>query len=210
MFVTFEGPEGAGKSTQARLLAERLSTWMPTQLIREPGSTPAGEEIRTIIMRYDLPPVAELFLFNAARACIVRDKIRPRLSEGYFVVCDRYVDSTYTIQGYGLGMPQEQLRMVCGMATEGLMPDITFFLDVPPKFGVARKGGDINRLDERGIAMGDAYRQGYHELMLVDPWRWVELDTSSLSVGDTHERIYWEVLRRYSDRQRFKGEHNAN
>lgn len=210
MFISLEGLEGAGKSTQARLLAERLSTWAPTMLVREPGSTPAGEAIRAVLMEYIVPPEAELFLFSAARACVVREKILPRLEEGYIVICDRYIDSTYTIQGHGLGMRQDYLRIVCGIATDGLVPDLTFFLDVPALVGVERKGKDVNRLDARGIDLGDRYRQGYQELMAVDPWRWVALDTSSLSVEETHERMYWEVLRRYSDAQRFRREHDTD
>jgi dTMP kinase len=180
MFITLEGCEGAGKSTQGRLLVSNLAfLGVPALYVREPGGTPLGEDIRKVLFQYPmLDPVTQSLLFNAARSELVRKVIRSALAEGRVVVSDRYVDSSLVIQGQDI--QGVQLRSLCHIATGGLTPDLTIYLDVDPSVGLARRrsAGDVNHFDERSVVMGERYRQAYWELMVVDPARWRCVDAA--------------------------------
>ena len=143
LFVTFEGPEGSGKSTQARLLYERLhGRDYPVILVREPGGTRISDLIRRIVLdlqHTEMAPTTETLLFAASRAQLVSEVVRPYLEQGGIVLCDRYADSTYAYQGYGLGRDLEELRTITAAATGGLLPDITVYLDLSADEGLERK-----------------------------------------------------------------------
>jgi dTMP kinase len=143
LFITFEGTEGSGKSTQARLLYERLQArGYPVILTREPGGTHIGEMIRRIVVdlhHTEMSADTEILLFSAARAQLVSEIIRPYLDMGGIVLCDRYADSTLAYQGYGLQRNLDDLRLITRLATGGLMPDLTFYLDLPAEEGLERK-----------------------------------------------------------------------
>jgi dTMP kinase len=143
LFVTFEGPEGSGKSTQARLLHGWLSTHgYPAILVREPGGTRIGDMIRRIVLdlqNTEIAPNTETLLFAASRAQLVSQTIRPYLELGGIVLCDRYADSTYAYQGYGLGRDLDELRAITAAATGGLHPDVTVYLDLTAEEGLERK-----------------------------------------------------------------------
>src|SRR5689334_13289608 len=143
LFVTFEGPEGSGKSTQARLLHGWLSArGYPAILVREPGGTRIGDMIRRIVLdlqNTEMAPNTETLLFAASRAQLVSQTIRPYLELGGIVLCDRYADSTYAYQGYGLGRDLDELRAITAAATGGLLPDVTVYLDLSADEGLDRK-----------------------------------------------------------------------
>jgi dTMP kinase len=143
LFVTFEGPEGSGKSTQARMLYGHLhSRGYPVILVREPGGTRIGDLIRRIVLdlqHTEMAATTEMLLFSAARAQLVNEVIRPYLDQGGIVLCDRYADSTYAYQGYGLGHDLDELRAITAVATSGLLPDITMYLDLTADEGLERK-----------------------------------------------------------------------
>lgn len=143
LFITFEGPEGSGKSTQARLLYEHLQArGYPVILTREPGGTRIGEMIRRILIdlqHTEMAPATEILLFSAARAQLVNELVRPYLETGGIVLCDRYADSTYAYQGYGLKRDLDELRLITSIATGGLMPDLTIYLDLSAEAGLERK-----------------------------------------------------------------------
>jgi dTMP kinase len=195
LFITFEGPEGSGKSTQARLLYERLqSLGFAAVLTREPGGTRIGEMIRRILMdlrNTEMAPTTETLLFSAARAQLVSEIIRPYLATGGVVLCDRYADSTFAYQGFGLGRDLEELQAITAVATGGLMPHLTLFLDLPVEEGLRRRraakelsGGNYNtpaewnRLDARDLAYHQRVAGGFAELMRRDPERWRSFDAS--------------------------------
>jgi dTMP kinase len=181
LFITFEGPEGSGKSTQARMLAEYLQARgyavLPT---REPGGTPIGEQIRDVILanqNLEMNAQAEALLFSAARAQIVVQVIRPALAAGQIVISDRYADSTLAYQGYGLGLELDALKTITKFATGGLQPDLTFYLDLPVEEGLARKRtGELNRLDQKEIDYHTRVRGGYLEMARMEPTRWRIID----------------------------------
>lgn len=192
LFITFEGPEGAGKSTQARRLYERLqAAGYPVILTREPGGTRIGELIRRILVdlrHTEMAPTTETLLFSAARAQLVSELIRPYLATGGIVVCDRYADSTFAYQGYGLGRDLDELRAITAVATGGLKPDLTFYLQIDVEVGLQRKRAgrerpeansgqpvEWNRLDARDLAYHQRVAQGFAELMAQDPERWYAL-----------------------------------
>ncbi len=193
VFITFEGPEGSGKSTQARLLYERLQAMdYPVILTREPGGTRIGEMIRRIVMdlrNTEMAPTTETLLFSAARAQLVSELVRPYLATGGIVLCDRYADSTYAYQGYGLGRDLDELHAITAVATGGLMPDLTFYLDLDVEIGLQRKRAareraeqpgaapkpEWNRLDARDLAYHQRVAAGFAELMRRDPARWRRL-----------------------------------
>jgi dTMP kinase len=203
MFITFEGPEGGGKSTQARLLAERLqTTGYPVTLTREPGGTPAGKAIRAIWddpNRSDLLPITDLLLLCADRAQHVGSLIRPALERGEIVISDRYADSTRAYQGYGSGLDFATLETLLQVATSGLTPDLTLLLDIPAAEGLARrhaasKSGDnpLDRLDQRSLDYHERVHAGYLKLAAQEPARWVILDAraDAQSLAET----IWQIV----------------
>ncbi len=184
-FITFEGPEGSGKSTQARLLAGWLrGQGLDVLLTREPGGTPIGDRIRSLLLDASVGSLtsrAEVLLFSASRAQLVHTVIRPALKAGRVIICDRYADSTYAYQGYGRGLPLNELRTITRFATGGLEPDLTFLIDVPVEIGLSRKRGgtgedDWNRMEQERLAYHRRVREGYLELARQAPQRWVILD----------------------------------
>jgi len=211
VFITFEGPEGSGKSTQARLLYERLQAeGYPVILTREPGGTRIGEMIRRILVdlrHTEMAPTTETLLFSAARAQLVSELIRPYLSTGGIVLCDRYADSTFAYQGYGLGRDLDELQAITAVATGGLMPDLTLYLDIDVEEGLRRKraqrerttapgAGDAraqwNRLDARDLAYHQRVVAGFFELMKREPGRWRRLSANQ-PVEAVAAQIYAEV-----------------
>jgi len=186
-FLSFEGPDGAGKTTQARLLAERLQAQdYPVLLTREPGGTPIGEQIRAILVDQQNTAMAastETLLFFAARAQLVQQTIKPHLAKGGIVLCDRYIDSTYAYQGYGLGHDLAQLRLLTAIATSGLLPDLTIYFDLPAAEGLKRKRQaanttEWNRLDARSLTYHQRVIDGFQQLLLQDVKRWRQVDAS--------------------------------
>lgn len=181
LFITFEGPDGSGKTTHARLLAEYLrARGYAIVLTREPGGTAIGEQVREVILstrNQTMRNETEVLLFSAARAQIVAEVIRPALATGKIVVCDRYADSTLAYQGYGLGLDLDVLRAITRFATGGLVPDLTFFVDVPAEVGLARRQrGETNRLDQKAVEYHTRVRYGYWELVRAEPQRFIAID----------------------------------
>ena len=176
-FVTLEGIEGCGKSTQARALAQALGS--SALLTHEPGGTPLGRDIRQLLLHGGaMSPASEVLLYFADRAQHVASVVRPALDAGRVVVCDRYVDSTYAYQGYGRGIPLQLLQHAFTLATGGLMPDLTLLIDVPVEVGLARVGrrGAHDRLEGEARAFHERVRDGYHALAQQEPRRWLRFD----------------------------------
>lgn len=184
MFITFEGPEGSGKSSQLPALAEFLETLgYKVVRTREPGGTKIGDQIREVLVRMEnaeLHPRTEILLFLAARAQLVEELIIPSLEEGKVVLCDRYGDSTLAYQGYGHGLDLDRLRSMLQFATAGLKPDLTILLDVDVLTGLKRKKAkdEWNRLDAFELSFHERVRNGYHELAAEEPERWRIVDAS--------------------------------
>ena len=182
-FVSFEGPEGSGKSTQIHRLAASLAEQGHTVwTTREPGGTRAGEMMRPILLGPQAGPLSawsEALLFTAARAQLVDEVIRPRLQRGELVLCDRYSDSTLAYQGYGRGIELETMRRLQADATGGLTPDLTLLLDLPVEAGLARIPRQAkDRLDRETIAFHQRVYAGYHEMAAREPHRWRQVDAS--------------------------------
>ena len=186
-FISFEGGEGAGKTTQADLLRQRIEALkMPVMLVREPGSTRLGEQVRDIIKsQSNNVPAADALLFMAARAQLLHDVIIPQLNDGTTVVCDRFADSTIAYQGYGGSLNLDRLRHANELATNEVVPDLTILLDVPPETGLNRRdaedsstGETQRRFEELPIRFHRNVRRGYRELANREPARWVEVDGS--------------------------------
>ncbi len=183
MFITFEGPEGSGKSTQAAILVERLRTaGREVVAVREPGGTPAGEQIRAILLgeggAVSIDPRSDALLFNASRAQLVADVIRPALARGAVVIADRFADSTLAYQGYGSGLPLEELGALISFATAGLTPDLTLLFDLPVEEGLARKSGSGRTRFEEGfdVAFHARVADGFRALAAASPERWHTFD----------------------------------
>ncbi|MFC1941973.1 dTMP kinase [Chloroflexota bacterium] len=183
LFITFEGGEGSGKSSQARLLYRRLSRLaIPVLLTHEPGVTSLGKKVTRLLkwaQNIDISPLSELMLFNASRAQLVAELIRPALKNGKVVICDRYDDSTIAYQGYGRGLDLTTVAEVNNDATLGLKPDLTILLDMPFDGGLARKEGERrDRFENEDRVFHQRVRQGYLELSAQEPGRWLVIDGS--------------------------------
>jgi len=181
LFITFEGPEGSGKTTQLKLLAEWLrERGCDVLATREPGGTAISEAIRGILLdptHTEMQPEAEILLFSAARAQIVAQVIRPHLQGGGIVLCDRYADSTLAYQGYGRGLDLDTLRTITAFATGGLVPDLTIYLDIAIEEGLRRKSAqEWNRLEAQALAFHQRVREGYLEMAAGEPDRWLSVD----------------------------------
>ena len=179
LFVTFEGGEGSGKSTQARALYRRLSRrGIPALLTHEPGGTPLGRNLRRWLKNKEhIDPVTELLLFNASRAHLVSRVVRPALDNGMIVICDRFFHSTVAYQGYGRGLDLDLVERVNHVGTQGLRPDLTVFLDIAVQHGLARKGPP-DRFEREGNAFHQRVRDGYLRMASADPERWLIVDGS--------------------------------
>jgi dTMP kinase len=183
-FISFEGPEGGGKSTQIHRLATSLAEQgFPVWTTREPGGTRVGEMIRPILLgRQHIPmtPWSEALLFTAARAQHVEEVIRPRLARGELVLCDRYTDSTLAYQGYGRGLDLDTLRRLQAEATGGLQPDQAILLNLPVETGLSRIPRPAqDRLDREAATFHERVRAGYQEMAAAEPRRWREVDAAA-------------------------------
>jgi dTMP kinase len=199
-FITFEGPEGGGKSTQASRLAKRLSLeGIPAAATREPGGTELGERVRHILLAPGGSPLsswAEALLFTAARAQLVAEVISPALNAGKVVICDRYIDSTLAYQGFGRGLDLDQLRRLQEAATGGLRPELTLLLDLKVEEGLARiPGGARDRLDRETEQFHHRVREGYLQMAAQDPGRWVKVDAAGAPDG-VAEKIFNVAVQR--------------
>jgi dTMP kinase len=185
MFVTFEGSEGSGKSTQILLLADYLrDLGYDILTTREPGGTMIGEQVRSClhdVANDQMTAAAEVLLYSASRAQLVNEVIRPALAAGRIVLSDRYADSTLAYQGYGRQLDLETLRIITDFATGSLRPDMTLFLDVNVQEGLERRtvGGDeLNRMDLQALAFYERVRAGYLQMVAEDPTRWRVVDAN--------------------------------
>lgn len=221
LFITLEGGEGSGKSTQAHALAERLrAASFPVTVTREPGGTSLGEVVRELLKRPALArrvyialaetstwskidPRAELFLFEAARAQLVSQVVRPALDRGETVICDRFTDSTLAYQGYGRGLDLDIIHTVNDFAAQGLRPDLTVLLDLPVEVGLARKLGEQENwrasLGGEETAFHERVRRGFLTLAQTDPERWFVVDATQSPERITE--IIWARLKPLLERR---------
>jgi dTMP kinase len=184
LFITLEGPEGSGKTTQMTPLAAALrAAGYDVLTLREPGGTSISEQVRAILMNLENTAMharTEILLFLAARAQLVEEVIRPQLAAGKVVLCDRYIDSTLAYQGFGQGESLDTLRSLLDFATGGLRPDLTILLDIESRAGIQRKqtSGEWTRMDAFTLAYHQRVRQGYLDLAAAEPQRWLKLDAA--------------------------------
>jgi dTMP kinase len=182
MFLTLEGIDFCGKSTQARMLVDALSPERAVCFLREPGGTPISERIRAILLdrkNLELTDRAELLLFSASRAQLVAGVIRPALANGEIVICDRYYDSTTAYQGSGRVLPMDAVRTINTFATGGLAPDLTIFIDIPVDEIEHRRvaaGKGLDRMEASGREFFQRVRDGYTALAESEPQRFVRID----------------------------------
>jgi dTMP kinase len=173
-FITFEGSEGCGKSTQSKMLFGYLKAkGLKVSYLREPGGVQLSEKIREILLnpKSRISPVAETLLYMAARAQVVEEIIKPTLSVGTIVVCDRFLDSTIAYQGYGLGIDIKLIKSIGNFATQGIKPDLTIFLDLPVKSGLKHRHSCKDRIEQRSISYHEKVRKGYLALAKDEPQR---------------------------------------
>ena len=194
-FIVFEGGEGAGKSLLAARLARRLETaGVHTIEVREPGGTPAGEQARELLS-HALTPWAEAFAFLLARSELVSRVIKPALAGGATVLCDRFRASTVAYQGYGRELDLRRLAEANASATQGLVPDLTIYLDLPPEVGLRRKQGEREgpATGREGLDFHERVREGYHQQLAQAPeGTWVEIDATQ--PPEAVEAAAWEAV----------------
>jgi dTMP kinase len=196
LFISLEGVDGSGKSTQARLLVEALGG--DTVAIREPGGTDAAERIRALLAdpSVELEPLAELMLFLAARADLTERVIRPALEAGKYVVADRFSDSSIAYQGAARGLGVGEVIGLCETATDGLWPDLTLLLRVDPETGLGRAKSD-DRFEQEGLTLQQAVAEAYEEIAIIASDRVTVVDATG-TVEEVHQRVMEAVNARVS------------
>lgn len=198
-FITLEGPDGSGKSTQARLLAEYLQkSGREIILTREPGGTPLAEEIRKLILTptaETLEPMTEILLYTASRAQHVARIIKPALAAGKVVICERFIDSSLAYQGYGLGWSLDLIKTINRLAIGDCRPDLTFLLDNDPRLGLERvtqrsqkDRSGVDRIEARGVLFQQRVREGFLELAKAEP-RIILIKTAGRTITAVHQEI---------------------
>jgi len=202
LFITFEGGEGCGKSTQSELLLKKFEQQnIPAVLTHEPGGTALGNELRKALKKKRgsfISPQAELFLVAASRAQLVAELIRPALEEGKVVICDRFTHSTMVYQGYGRGLDFTAIKMVNNMATRNLNPDLIILLDISPEQGLARKRSLRDRFELEDLSFHRRVREGYLRMVAAESERWLVID-ASLPRGEIAEIIWDRVSKLLPD-----------
>jgi len=199
LFITFEGPDGSGKTTQIKLLADYLREMGHDVLLtREPGGTPIGDQIRGVLhdtKNVEMTSVSEFLLYSASRAQLVRQVIKPHLARGGTVVSDRFADSSMAYQGYGRQLDLDTIGSTTQFATDGLTPHLTIYLDLPVDVGIRRKqtahaaqSGELNRLDRQTIDFHHRARDGYLKMAQAEPHRWMVIDAMQ-AIDDTQRAI---------------------
>lgn len=204
MFITLEGPEGSGKSSQLPPLEKFLKeSGYQIFITREPGGTFIGEQVREILSdlkNTSMQPRTEILLFQSSRAQLVEEVIIPHLEAGKIVLSDRYADSTIAYQGYGHQIDRDQLKTIVDFTTGGLAPDLTLLLDIDVEEGLRRKqksGGDWNRLDDYDLTFHQRVRRGYLEMAAQEPQRWTIIDAGQ-KFDQIQESLRKEILQRLS------------
>ncbi len=201
MFLTFEGIEGSGKTTQLRRLAQRIPNAIAT---KEPGGTPTADRIRAILLDPEshLDRVAELFLFAASRRQHVVELIRPALQRGQVVLCDRFTDSTLAYQGFGRVIDLDQLRTLNAWATDSLLPDLTLLFDLPEEVGLSRARSrnaaatpHEGRFEAEDLRFHRRVREGYLSLAVAEPKRWVKIDAD-----ETADQVFERMIAALAER----------
>ncbi len=203
LFISFEGGEGCGKSTQARALYRQLRRRkLPVLLAKEPGGTPLGKAVRRLLKSGGLriSALAEVFLFIAARAELVQEVIRPALEQGMIVLCDRFAESTLAYQGYGRGLDLALLNRLNDLATGGLKPDLIILLDLEVGRGLQRKRGR-DRFEREALSFHERVRRGYLELATAGGDRWQVID-ASLPPDEVRQAI-WRRVQEFLDTRGF-------
>jgi len=181
-FITVEGGEGVGKTTQLRLIEARLrEKGVPLQVTREPGGTSLGEQLRQLLLQKEglaPTPMAELLMVFAARAQHVDTVIAPALARGEWVLCDRFTDASFAYQGFGRGIPLESIRQLAELVHPQTNPDLTILLDVDPEIGLerARARGELDRFEREALPFFEAVREGYLSRVKLEPHRWRVID----------------------------------
>ena len=200
-FITLEGPEGCGKTTQAQLLAEALERkGLKIKLTREPGGDPVSEEIRKILLDgpdHSVVDRTEVFLYLAARSQHTERVIRPALEDGFTVICARYADSTVAYQGYGSGLDLELIRRMNALATGGLTPDLTLLLDIDVETGLRRSAAadQWNRMERKALEYHERVRRGFLEEARLHPERFAVIDASQ-DIEAVHHLVLAAVAER--------------
>lgn len=205
-FITFEGTEGCGKTTQIALLADRLKTeGKSVTVLREPGGTPIGEEIRHTLKHslnnHGMTPETELLLINASRAQLVREVLRPARQEGRIILCDRFYDSTLVYQGFGRGLAMDKVRAIIDFAVGETRPDVTFLLDISLKTSEMRRNRrdathrpQRDRMEEEGRSFFEKVEEGYRTLARLEPGR-IRVIDGAQSIHEVHRAIWDEMFK---------------
>ncbi|MCQ2753724.1 MAG: dTMP kinase [bacterium] len=191
LFITFEGADGCGKTTQLKLIDEYLrGKGYKTLITREPGAKGLGEKIREILLNYDgdVSPRCESFLFLADRAQNIDCIIKPAIEEGVIVLCDRHTDSSVAYQGYGRGLDIERINFLNNLATDGMKPDLTLVFDVDIETSEKRVGSKKDRMEKAGREFFERVRQGYLEIAKKEPER-IKVVDSTKSIDEIHQEV---------------------
>ena len=199
MFITFEGGEGNGKSTQSRILYEKLKeAGIKCILTHEPGGTEVGELICKILKSDHSEPISaetELLLFNASRSQLIEQVIKPALEDDVIVICDRYTDSTLAYQGYARGLDIDTVKKANLVGSHGIVPDLTFFFDMDPKASFSRIKTKLDRIEKESLVFHEKVRKGFKAIVKAEPERFVTIDASK-TIEEISGIIWNEVISR--------------